>query len=142
MPKLAAVWVICGVAVVIANVVLPRDLLVRRQDRLQRRICWPEVDDMLYAYQRGHGFEGKVLTDYQPMRCLPEVGEYYQYLEAGTDLAAAAPGWPAAGARYILIKKLGSGSEKYLEQELASGHLERIPNTLGWTFLKIKAGTP
>lgn len=52
--------------------------LVREAIAAQRRLGEPDLDEALYAYQAEIGFAGRVLTDYQFMGALPEIGRYYE----------------------------------------------------------------
>lgn len=73
------------VLAVLANGTFRRESLAALQQRLQRQVGVREINERLYDYGQRTGFHGAILSDYNVLAWLPEVGNHYRPI-VGSDL--------------------------------------------------------
>lgn len=131
-----AVLFAAGLALIGLGFAIPDSALRERQDRLQRRIGDPEVNEALYRYQAEVGIGGKILTSYQLLGYLPGLDSYYvhSHLDNLADFRAA-----AANPRvsHLLVPRSVAppvGAE--FERGLRSGRYTRVFATRDYVFAR------
>jgi hypothetical protein len=79
--------------------------LINEQVRLQREIGKRRMNRKLYDYHQKFGFEGKILTDYQYLRYLPEIGQYSRLFQHRVNLRNLSRIKKTDKINYLLLSK-------------------------------------
>jgi hypothetical protein len=94
--------------------------LRREQVAQQRLIGDPAFNAVLYVYAEQHGFHGTVLTNYQMMRQLPGLSQFYAYADNEfSTLEAVDARMKAVHARYVF--HIGADYPAYLKKGVEDG---------------------
>jgi hypothetical protein len=125
-----------GVALVGLGFAIPDSALRERQDRLQRRIGDPELDQALYRYQAQIGIRGRILTSYGLLAYLPGLDSCYMHSHLD-DLAEFRVAAADPRVSHLLVPRSVApliGAE--FERGLRSGRYTRVFATRDYVFAR------
>lgn len=129
-----------ALVIVVFNFAFDKGKLVDRQISLQKQIGDPKMDNILYDYHRQHRFQGVVLTNYQLMNYLPDLGQFCR-LEGFRDLVGLKRTLQDPEVGYLLVIPWLASEDvnKYIEEGMKSNKFEQIPADI--PFVKINRGS-
>jgi hypothetical protein len=96
-------------------------MLLDRQQRQQRLVGVPDLNQQLYAYAAEHPGEATIATDYQAMRWLPELGRRSVVCTCH-ELSAFRQTFDRPEVRCVLVRRRGAAAEvrAFLEGQTAA----------------------
>jgi hypothetical protein len=134
----AIVWLIplAGLALLLLLPLRFRDAdMIRLAREKQKQIGEPRLNERLYDYHHRIGFQGKILTDYQILLALPEIGSHFMLGYTNQmeflDLARRPEvGYALYSARWSRPEVAG-----WFSKRLREGRIARIFECDGWTLV-------
>ncbi len=116
--RVAHVVVLVVLAVGMLSKQITQADLLARQRELQRSVGVPKVNEQLYAYQAKAPIDGRIVTDYWPLRWLPGFEDHYCGCPMN-DLPAFEARWRQPDVRYALIRRATASREVLSHVEAA-----------------------
>jgi hypothetical protein len=119
----AALAVIVAIAALALSSLVTSETLHQRQDRLLRQLGNREVASRIYAYHREHPLAGPIITQYEFIRFMPELKEWYRGSDCGVD--------PTFGTEtdveyFLVMKECGPLYRRVLYEWIRQGRAKRI----------------
>ena len=118
--------------------VFPANRIDEYQARQIKALGEPALNDFLYTCRDQYGFQGKILSNYNFMRFLPGVQDYYAH-EYFHDESSIAHRISSGEARYLLYAEPWASPDvrNVLAGEKSAGRLQEV-NVIGiWHFLMV-----
>lgn len=142
--RISVVMVLMIVLAVAATSKFDKAKLVERQLSLQKKIGSPIFNDILYQYNQKYGLKGKVITNYQLMKYLPGLEQFFK-LDYMGDLQTLKNNLRDTDAQYLFcipMQELSKDVKEYMDEEVRTQKLELLSATEGVVFVKIKRDFP
>lgn len=70
-----------GLVLILSHTILTTPVLVQKNHESVMSAVSPGVNEKLYLFHRLFGFQGYILTSYQPLGVLPEIKQFYKYCD-------------------------------------------------------------
>lgn len=124
--------------------VFTNDTLIRNQDRKKMSIGDKELNGLLYDYHKTTGITGKIATNYQYLKHLPGLTQFYRYKPGRVNTAFLDYLDTAEGnnIHYLLVPYVLKSEKKTFQrirEKLRSGQYKMIFKCKGYRFIKVSA---
>lgn len=136
-------WISLVLILILAvNTQFDKNKLIQRQLDLQIQIGDQWINDLLLKYHQQHGFKGKVISNYQLMKYIPEIGQYY-VLDHMNDVPTLIQRIGMPDIQYLLFRNDGVAKadvKDYIAMNVTMGGFEQLSTRDGVLFIKINRG--